>query len=197
MPIKAIKDKNGVLYPYDTVEDLPTQLGLKWFEIDRMMNDETYRNRLGLSIELLTVDNDNAKQKKVRCIETNEEYSSPKKCAEHIGCTISTLSRALNGRTKTVHGRHYQYVKEYLDIKDNIPIPGYEDRYVFNLATERVFSVVRHGDQLEMQGVIKVDDTGRQKRRVELWKNGKRKRMTIEDIKGELQCVTKFGRLRA
>ena len=51
-----------------------------------------------------------AKKKKVRCIETNEIFSSVREAARHIGIDHSGISLCCNGKNKTAGGYHWEFV---------------------------------------------------------------------------------------
>ena len=50
------------------------------------------------------------RKRKVRCIDTGQEFDTVKQCAEELGVSVSKLTHYLNGRTKTCNGLHFEYV---------------------------------------------------------------------------------------
>lgn len=47
--------------------------------------------------------------KRVRCIETGQEFDSMTKASEFLGVTLKTLSRHLHGGLKSCKGLHFEY----------------------------------------------------------------------------------------
>ena len=52
-----------------------------------------------------------ANSKKIICLELNKIYSSASAAAKDMNCTVSAISHAAKGKTKTCCGFHWEYCK--------------------------------------------------------------------------------------
>ena len=55
---------------------------------------------------------DNPQAKLVFCVELNKTFDCAKRAQEELGISVSSISQACNGKTKTAGGFHWKYVDE-------------------------------------------------------------------------------------
>lgn len=58
--------------------------------------------------------------KPVICIDTGDVYTSATDAAEAVGCTVTTMSLHLTGKTRSVRGKHFCYLAKANESLDTI-----------------------------------------------------------------------------
>ena len=80
--------------------------------INKVMSEEKYANNKGKN---------NIMAKQIYCVELDMYFDTITEASKYIGCSISSISMVLRGRSKTAKGMHWLYAEdvEKLDIENN------------------------------------------------------------------------------
>lgn len=173
--IKILFDvKKKVLYPFDRYLDLVPVLRVPFYEARELVWNATYRKSKGFEL----VKRETGTMRPIYCVETDEVFSSVLDLGHHLGKAESTVHSILKGN-REVDGKHYRYVPYGLNPKELTPIPGYETSYVVYNPTNSIFRVEYKRGAYIIKNPVTMHKH-RNKFRVELWKDGKRRKVFVD-----------------
>jgi len=109
---EAKKGKNNPLYGKHLSEDTKKLISEKAKERlkDPTKNPFYGKNHSDDTKKLISKKAKDGPVKQVRCIENNKIYESCIAAAKDLNCSISGISKAANGKLKSTHGLHFEYV---------------------------------------------------------------------------------------